>query len=408
MFGSNLPQSIWRVEILNGGVTKVTWRIKNFSSFKKDQRLFSENFIVDGNKWRILIFPKGNMSNVDHLSIYLDVALSAALFSGWSRFAQIGSAVIDQIDRKTSITKVTTMHECNMWESDWGFTSFLPLAELYNPKRGYLLNDACLVEAYISTVRTEALISHELILETDSDEHKAKAAIDNQTTTKTEPVEIKYPSPTQPTCQIVANEHGDPTEEDIKAFFTSLESELSSSVTVFSKQEAKEALAEVDEALNMTPLDFYDSVKFSSLEKEFKILSSFDCSSTTLTIEQKIELLAMEESLKELADRAVQDKSRLNEESIKLMITRNLDSSLIRYMEVELEVKQAEQKLTALLAERKGIFISSKETKMELEALGKECAEYEASAKSAEQEERNVEAKWGKMKDSISSIKGRI
>ncbi|KAL4388549.1 hypothetical protein GQ457_09G027330 [Hibiscus cannabinus] len=104
----------------------------------------------------------------------------------------------------------------------------------------------------------------------------------------------------------------------------------------------------------------------------------------------------MEESLKELADRAakaVEDKSQLAEkESIKLNIT----------------VKQVEQKLAAMLAERNGIFRSSKEMKMELEALGMEWAGYEANAKAAKEEEKTVEAQWGRMKDFISSIKGNI
>ncbi|KAK8662100.1 hypothetical protein V6N13_091688 [Hibiscus sabdariffa] len=306
------------------------------------------------------------------------------------------------------------VHTFNATRSAGGFHLFLALSDLNNPKRGYLVNDAFLVEAYISTDQTNGLISRELILKTDSDKNKTeeadgvKGAIDNQTTTKTEPVEITVPSPTQPSCQIVvsqANEPGERTEEDIKTFFTSLESELSSSVTVFSNEEAKEALAKLDEALNMTPLDFYDSGEFSSLKQAFKILVSFDCSSTTGTIEQKNKLLAMEESLKELADqamKAVLDKSRNTEkESIRLTITRNLDRNLIRYKEVESEVKQVEQKLSALLAERKGIFRSSKEMRMELEALGQEWAEYEANAKAAE-------AGWGRMKDFISSIKGRV
>ncbi|XP_039067264.1 MATH domain and coiled-coil domain-containing protein At3g58270-like isoform X2 [Hibiscus syriacus] len=420
--GSNLPKVIWKVEILkvvdvtksqsedvNGQVTKVTWRIENFSRIK-DKKLYSENFIVDGNKWRILIFPKGN--NVNHLSIYLDVADSENLPYGWSRFAGFRFAVIDQIDRTTSIAKDTT-HEFKATESDWGFTSFLPLSELKDPKRGYLVDDACLVEAYVSTD-----ISYVLMVQTDSDKHKTeeadcvKAAVDDQKTVSTEPIEITTPAQTQPSCQIVAIEPEDPTEEDIKTFFTSLESELSNSDTVFSKEEAKEALAKLDEALSMTPVDFYDSGKFSSLKQAFKILASFDCSSTTLSAEQKNELLAMEENLKDQVDRAVkavQDKSRFTEkESIKLTISRNLDLNLIRYKEVESELKQVEQKLAALLAERKGIFQGSKEMKKELEALGKEWAEYEGNAKAAEEEERSVEAEWGRMKDFISSIKGKI
>ncbi|KAK8662086.1 hypothetical protein V6N13_091674 [Hibiscus sabdariffa] len=179
---------------------------------------------------------------------------------------------------------------------------------------------------------TKALISHELTVETDSDKLKTveatcdKAAIDNQKTTVTKPEELTTPPPTQSSCRTMAIE----PDEDMKTFFSSLESELSNSKTVFSRAEAKEALAKLEEALNMNPVNFYDSGKFSSLKQAFKMVDRLDCSSTTLTIEQKNVLLAMEESLKELAGRAAkaeQDKKHLIEkESIKLILTRNLDS----------------------------------------------------------------------------------
>lgn len=54
---------------------------------------------------RILIFPKGN--NVDHLSIYLDVADSTTLPYGWSRYAQFSLAMVNQVHSKYSIRKGT-------------------------------------------------------------------------------------------------------------------------------------------------------------------------------------------------------------------------------------------------------------------------------------------------------------
>lgn len=45
-----------------------------------------------------------------------------------------------------------TQHQFNSRESDWGFTSFMPLSELYDPLRGYLVNDTVMVEAEV-TVR---------------------------------------------------------------------------------------------------------------------------------------------------------------------------------------------------------------------------------------------------------------
>ncbi|KAK9019655.1 hypothetical protein V6N11_054168 [Hibiscus sabdariffa] len=401
----------WSVDT-TGKIWKFRWMVKNLSGIT-DKKLYSEDFVVDGNKWRILIYPKGK--DGDHLSIYLAVADSATLPSGWRRHAQFGLAVIDQIDRKTSITKVAT-HVFNAKEVDRGFTSFLSLAELHNPRRGYLINDACLLEAYVSTDTTTGLISHELIVKTDS-------AIGNEKTTITRPVEITAPSSSRPSFQIVDLEPEEPTKEDMNTFFTSLESALLSSNTVFSQEEAKEAWTKLEAALNMTPISFHDSREFSPLKLAFKILASVGCSSTNLTIEQKNKLLAMEESLKQLSDRAakaVEDKNRLTaKESIKNTVTYNLECSLIRYKEVESEVKQVEQKLTALqeqveeaqkkresmLVEQKGIFKSSQKMKMELEALSKEWAECEAKAKVAEDEEKTVEAEWGRMKHFISSIK---
>ncbi|MBA0577459.1 hypothetical protein Golob_024281 [Gossypium lobatum] len=61
-----------------------------------------------------------------------------------------------------------------------------------------------------------------------------------------------------------------------------------------------------------------------------------------------------------------------------------------------------------MLAERNGIYRSCKEMKMKLDALGKEWAVYEATARAGEEEEQSVEAEWGRIKDFISSINGKI
>ncbi|XWS56120.1 hypothetical protein CRYUN_Cryun09bG0059200 [Craigia yunnanensis] len=124
---------------------KFTWTIENFSRLNTKKH-YSDIFVVGGYKWRILIFPKGN--NVDHLSMYLDVADSSALPYGWSRYAQFSLAVVNQIHHKYSIRK-DTQHQFNARESDWGFTSFMPLSDLYDPSRGYLVNDTVVVEAEV-------------------------------------------------------------------------------------------------------------------------------------------------------------------------------------------------------------------------------------------------------------------
>ncbi|XP_042046218.1 ubiquitin C-terminal hydrolase 12-like isoform X1 [Salvia splendens] len=141
---------------------RFTWKIENFSKVNTKKQ-YSEVFLVGGYKWRILTFPKGN--NVDHLSMYLDVADSSALPYGWSRYAQFSLSVINQIHSKFTIRK-DTQHQFNSRESDWGFTSFMPLSDLYDPGRGYLVNDICIIEADVAVRKVVDYWSHDSKKET--------------------------------------------------------------------------------------------------------------------------------------------------------------------------------------------------------------------------------------------------
>ncbi|XP_057778704.1 ubiquitin C-terminal hydrolase 12-like isoform X2 [Salvia miltiorrhiza] len=141
---------------------RFTWKIENFSKVNMKKQ-YSDVFLVGGYKWRILTFPKGN--NVDHLSMYLDVADSSTLPYGWSRYAQFSLSVINQIHSKFTIRK-DTQHQFNSRESDWGFTSFMPLSELYDPGRGYLVNDTCIIEADVAVRKVVDYWSHDSKKET--------------------------------------------------------------------------------------------------------------------------------------------------------------------------------------------------------------------------------------------------
>ncbi|CAN4126346.1 unnamed protein product [Withania somnifera] len=59
-----------------------------------------------------------------------------------------------------------TQHQFNARESDWGFTSFMPLRELYDPSRGYLMDDTIIVEADVSVRRVSDYWSHDSKKET--------------------------------------------------------------------------------------------------------------------------------------------------------------------------------------------------------------------------------------------------
>ncbi|KAM1027227.1 hypothetical protein ACFX2A_041017 [Malus domestica] len=59
-----------------------------------------------------------------------------------------------------------TQHQFNARESDWGFTSFMPLGELYDPSRGYIVNDRCIVEADVAVRKVIDYWSHDSKKET--------------------------------------------------------------------------------------------------------------------------------------------------------------------------------------------------------------------------------------------------
>lgn len=128
---------------------KFTWTIEHFSKLDAEEH-YSEIFSVGGHKWRVLIYPKGN--KVDHLSIYLDVADSATLPSGWSRYVSFILAVVSQSRPKLTI-KHETQHTFNAQESDCGITTFMPLYYVHDRTKGYLVDDTLIVEAEISARR---------------------------------------------------------------------------------------------------------------------------------------------------------------------------------------------------------------------------------------------------------------
>ncbi|KAI3902000.1 hypothetical protein MKW92_032897 [Papaver armeniacum] len=83
--------------------------------------------------------------------MYLEVADSDNLPYGWSRFAQFSLAVVNQINYEHTVRKYFQLHKFTARESDWGSTKFIPLSELYDPSRGYLVDDTCIVEVDVIT-----------------------------------------------------------------------------------------------------------------------------------------------------------------------------------------------------------------------------------------------------------------
>ncbi|CAI9095954.1 OLC1v1032001C1 [Oldenlandia corymbosa var. corymbosa] len=135
--------------------SRLTWTIENFSGLD-EQRIFSDEFVAGGNKWKVMIFPKGNRPHAEFpfFSMFLAVADPDCLPLGWSCHTKFSLTVVNQVDCKYS-RKEEVQNMFNQHNTDWGFPHIIPLSELHDPEKGFLVNDTLLIEAVVSVRKSE-------------------------------------------------------------------------------------------------------------------------------------------------------------------------------------------------------------------------------------------------------------
>ncbi|EOA25562.1 hypothetical protein CARUB_v10018906mg [Capsella rubella] len=129
---------------------KITWVIKNFSSYSsKTEQICSDQFIVGGCKWRLIVYPKGN--NVDYLFMYLEVADYGSLSPGWRRHVRYLLNIVNQNSVKRS-----KQNEEQKWfdvrSPRWGRLSMFPLNEIRAKDSGFLVNGELRIVAEIEVL----------------------------------------------------------------------------------------------------------------------------------------------------------------------------------------------------------------------------------------------------------------
>ncbi|EYU40987.1 hypothetical protein MIMGU_mgv1a023083mg [Erythranthe guttata] len=96
-------------------------KISDFS--KLNERLFSEQFIAGGQKWKIILDPKGSgMGTGSHVSIFLSYLATSYWFSAVS--------------------------------NGYGWPACIELATINDPNKGFIVNDCCLlsIEIHVQAV----------------------------------------------------------------------------------------------------------------------------------------------------------------------------------------------------------------------------------------------------------------
>ncbi|KAI3976357.1 hypothetical protein MKX01_016295, partial [Papaver californicum] len=108
---------------------------------------------------RLLAYRRGCKVN-GYLSVYV-VAIECKNL----RYAKFSLAIVDQTYNHNTLRKDTKdqMFRFTEDESDWGFDDFIQLKELKDPRNGYTVNDACIIECSISAQDSiEELVSESI------------------------------------------------------------------------------------------------------------------------------------------------------------------------------------------------------------------------------------------------------
>ncbi|KAG7561302.1 TRAF-like, partial [Arabidopsis thaliana x Arabidopsis arenosa] len=129
---------------------KFTWVIKDFSSLGSEI-IYSDEFVIDGCKWRLMAYPDGDRIK-KYMSLYVEVADSKHLPSGWSIHTELRMEVVNHHVYKPSQQK----YRKNLWfdhkNPAWGIKTMIPHSKLCG-EEGFLVNGEVTIVVQIDVYR---------------------------------------------------------------------------------------------------------------------------------------------------------------------------------------------------------------------------------------------------------------
>ncbi|KAI4335061.1 hypothetical protein L6164_013743 [Bauhinia variegata] len=132
------------------------WTITNFSEMQKE--CYDSTPFTAGNlKWKIKFYPKGKGAGLGNcLSLFLALAEPTTLPPGSKIYAEVSLLIFDQMQAKHCSGKDNYWFSASSNECGW--ERFMLLSTFTSSYSGYLLNNACWVQANITILgRVDAL-----------------------------------------------------------------------------------------------------------------------------------------------------------------------------------------------------------------------------------------------------------
>uniref|UniRef100_A0A1D1Z806 Ubiquitin carboxyl-terminal hydrolase 12 n=1 Tax=Anthurium amnicola TaxID=1678845 RepID=A0A1D1Z806_9ARAE len=132
---------------------KYTYKINNLSKLEI-QRCVSEHFVAGSHQWYLAFHPRrkwGNeWGNEYYVSLFLHMYCHKILPANVGVCVQVFFRMIDQINGNNH--EIEGYCHFDVKNLGCGFATFLPLNDLYNPSKGFLLKDSCIIEAVLCDV----------------------------------------------------------------------------------------------------------------------------------------------------------------------------------------------------------------------------------------------------------------
>ncbi|KAI3459817.1 hypothetical protein Pfo_016480 [Paulownia fortunei] len=122
---------------------KRDWKISKFSQL--EDVWTSEEFSVEGHQWKIKLYPNGNESEKGRsASIYLECVDSQSF------------AAHEKVKADFYLRIKNKLHKFSHWftssEYNWGLPAFIPIADMRDPYKGFIVDDCCSLEIEISVL----------------------------------------------------------------------------------------------------------------------------------------------------------------------------------------------------------------------------------------------------------------
>ncbi|CAL5329409.1 unnamed protein product [Camellia sinensis] len=136
-----------------------TLKMESFSLFLNTniENYESSVFEADGFKWKLSLYPKGNMKRGvnGHISLYLAIAEAKTLPLGWEVNANFKLFVYNHIqDKYLTIQDVEGgIRRFHRMKTEWGFDELVPLDSFTDASKGYLLDDCCVFGAEVFVIK---------------------------------------------------------------------------------------------------------------------------------------------------------------------------------------------------------------------------------------------------------------